>query len=63
MTQIFIQGDRWIDSDIVGAVKESLVAGMQKHDEPGEISRRGLKAPFYTLEFDFVLPRGLKKAA
>jgi len=63
MTQIFIQGDKWIDSDIVGAVKESLVAGMQKHDDPAEIATRGLKAPFYTLEFDFVLPRGMKKAA
>jgi catechol 1,2-dioxygenase len=63
MTQIFLQGDKWIESDVVGAVKDSLVAAMVKHDDPGEIAKRGLKAPFYTLEFDFVLPRAMKKAA
>ena len=63
MTQVFLQGDKWIDSDVVGAVKDSLVAGMAKHEDPAEISKRGLKGPFYTLEFDFVLPRAMKKAA
>jgi catechol 1,2-dioxygenase len=63
MTQVFLQGDKWIDSDVVGAVKDSLIAGMTKHDDPVEISKRGLKQPFYTLEFDFVLPRNMKKAA
>ena len=63
MTQVFLQGDQWIDSDVVGAVKESLVAGMQRHEDAAEIKTRGLKQPFYTLEFDFVLPRGMKKAA
>lgn len=63
ITQVFLQGDPWIDSDVVGAVKDSLIAGMEKHDDPAEISKRGLKKPFYTLEFDFVLPRGMKKAA
>ena len=63
MTQVFLQGDKWIDSDVVGAVKDSLVAGMEKHEDPAEISKRGLKGTFYTLEFDFVLPRAMKKAA
>ena len=36
---------------------------MQKHEDAAEIKKRGLKGPFYTLEFDFVLPRGMKKAA
>ena len=63
MTQVFLQGDQWIESDVVGAVKDSLIAGMTKHDDPAEIGKRGLTHPFYTLEFDFVLPRGMKKAA
>ena len=63
ITQIFLQGDKWIDSDVVGAVKASLIAGMEKHEDAAEIGKRGLKRPFYTLEFDFVLPRGMKKAA
>jgi catechol 1,2-dioxygenase len=63
ITQIFLQGDRWIDSDVVGAVKESLIAGMKRHEDAEAIKARGLQGPFYTLEFDFVLPRGMKKAA
>ncbi len=63
ITQIFLQGDKWIESDVVGAVKESLIAGMELHEDAAEIGKRGLKRPFYTLEFDFVLPRGMKKAA
>jgi catechol 1,2-dioxygenase len=63
ITQVFLQGDPWIDSDVVGAVKESLIAGMEKHNDPAEISKRGLNKPFYTMEFDFVLPRAVKKAA
>jgi catechol 1,2-dioxygenase len=63
ITQVFLQGDKWIDSDVVGAVKESLIAGMQRHEDKAEIAKRGLKHPFYTLEFDFVLPGGVKKAA
>jgi hypothetical protein len=48
---------------VVGAVKDSLIAAMVKHDDPAEIANRGLKAPFYALEFDFILPRAMKKAA
>src|SRR5207249_11195284 len=29
LTQVFLAGDRWIDSDCVGAVKESLVTTLQ----------------------------------
>jgi catechol 1,2-dioxygenase len=63
ITQIFLQGDKWIDSDVVGAVKESLIAGMKRHEDAAEIAQRGFKRPFYTLEFDFVLPRAIKQAA
>jgi catechol 1,2-dioxygenase len=62
-TQIFLQGDKWIESDVVGAVKDSLIVSVKKHDDPVEISKRDLKRTFFTLEFDFVLARGIKKAA
>jgi catechol 1,2-dioxygenase len=63
ITQVFLQGDKWIDSDVVGAVKESLIAGMQRHEDAAEIAKRGLKSPFYKLDFDFVLSHGVKQAA
>jgi catechol 1,2-dioxygenase len=62
-TQVFLKDDPWIDSDVVGAVKQSLIMGMTRHDEAAEIKRRGLAQPFYTLNYDFVLPRDLAKAA
>lgn len=62
-TQIFLAGDPWIDSDVVGAVKRSLVAGLAKHDNPADLRKLGLARPYYTLSYDFVLPRTMAKAA
>ncbi len=62
-TQIFLAGDPWIDSDVVGAVKGSLVVGLEKHDNPADLRKLGLVRPYYTLSYDFVLPRRMAKAA
>jgi len=56
-TQVFLKGSPWIDSDVVGAVKQSLVAGLEKHEDPADLRRRGLERPYFTLHYDFVLPR------
>ena len=38
------------------AVKESLLAHFARHDELDEAAHRfGLRPPFYTVDFDFVL--------
>ena len=44
-TQIYFEGDPWLGSDVVGAVKESLVT---------KLDRQGSHA---TCSYDFVLPR------
>jgi len=62
-TQIFLQGDPWIDSDVVGAVKDSLIVALTKHEEPSDLRKRDLKRPYYTASYDFVLPRVMAKAA
>jgi catechol 1,2-dioxygenase len=62
-TQIFFTGDPWIDSDVVGAVKDSLVVSLQRHDRPEELRNRGVNQPFCTLSYDFVLPRTMAHAA
>jgi catechol 1,2-dioxygenase len=62
-TQLFFTGDPWIDSDVVGAVKQSLIVTLNKHDDPVELKRRGLDQPYYTIAHDFVLPRLMRKAA
>jgi catechol 1,2-dioxygenase len=62
-TQIFFTGDPWIDSDVVGAVKQSLIVSPAKHEDPAEIRKHGLEKPYFTIAYDFVLPRTMRKAA
>ncbi|MGD0073425.1 MAG: dioxygenase [Candidatus Binataceae bacterium] len=62
-TQVFLKDDPWIHSDVVGAVKDSLIVALTKHDDPSELRNKGLKRPYYTASFDFVLPRVVAKAA
>jgi catechol 1,2-dioxygenase len=54
-TQLYMDGDPWIESDVVGAVKAPLVARLTKHDSPGDLVARGLKRPYFTLSYDFTL--------
>ena len=62
-TQLFFTGDPWIDSDVVGAVKQSLIVSLEKHDDPAELKKRESDRPYCTLSYDFALPRLIRKAA
>ncbi len=57
-TEIFVEGDEYLDSDAVFGVKDSLVADFVKHDSADEAKAAGVAAPFYTMNFDFVLEPG-----
>lgn len=59
-THIFDPDDPYIDSDAVFGVKKSLLAEFRKIDDPEAAAKVELSAPFYDVEFDFVLSR--KKA-
>ncbi|HVN91869.1 MAG TPA: dioxygenase [Candidatus Binataceae bacterium] len=62
-TQLFVAGDPYIDSDVVGAVKAPLVIKFERHEKPAELRERGLDRPFYTARYDFVLASAMAKAA
>ncbi len=62
-TQLFLNDDPWIDSDVVGAVKQPLIISLAKHDDPAEMRKRRVDRSFYTLSYDFVLPRLIAKGA
>lgn len=47
-TQIYFEGDPWIDADVVGAVKASLITKLARHDDD-----RG--GSYATCSYDFVL--------
>jgi hydroxyquinol 1,2-dioxygenase len=57
-THVFVAGDQYLASDAVFAVKESLIVDFQRHDSEAEASARGTNAPFWTMEYDFVLMSG-----
>jgi catechol 1,2-dioxygenase len=62
-TQLFFAGDPWLNSDVVGAVKQSLIVAPQKHEDPAEMRKLAIEKPYYTIAYDFDLPRLVRKAA
>jgi protocatechuate 3,4-dioxygenase beta subunit len=62
ITHVFVEGDPYLDSDAVFAVKDSLVARYGKLGA-AEAKKLGLPEKSLKLEFDFKLaPEGAKKA-
>lgn len=61
-THVFAAGDPYLDADAVFGVKESLIAELVRH-EPGT-ARDGTAqtAPFYTVDYDFVLPSATERS-
>lgn len=59
ITHIFVDGDKYLDSDAVFAVKDSLVADFVKNDSTESAAKYGVSVPFYEVYFDF----GLKPVA
>jgi protocatechuate 3,4-dioxygenase beta subunit len=54
-TQLFLAGGAHLDDDTIGAVKPELTGRLEQHDDPEELSRRGLDRPFFTYAYDFAL--------
>jgi catechol 1,2-dioxygenase len=58
VTHIFVEGDEYLDSDAVFAVKNSLIADFSINESAEAAAQYGFTAPFYEVQFDF----GLKPA-
>jgi catechol 1,2-dioxygenase len=54
-TMLYFEGGAHLDNDVISGVKPELVGRLDKHDDPGELRRRGLEAPFFTFAWDFSL--------
>ncbi len=59
ITQIFVDDDEYLETDVVFGVKQPTVGGFQRHDEPDPERFPGVEPPFYTLDYDFRLPEGV----
>ncbi len=60
-THLFVKGDPYLDSDAVFGTKDSLVVDFIRHDSDEEAARYHVTAPFYMVEYDFVLKPRAKK--
>jgi hydroxyquinol 1,2-dioxygenase len=59
VTHVFVNGDKYLDSDVVFGVKDSLIRDFVRH-EPGTAADGSTQdKPYYHLHYDF----GLKPAA
>jgi protocatechuate 3,4-dioxygenase beta subunit len=54
-TELFAEGDPYLDSDAVFGVRASLVVPFVRCEAADEAARLNVPAPFYTVDFDFVL--------
>ena len=62
VTHLFVKGDPYLESDVVFGVKDSLVVEFKRNESQAEAQKLGLKAPFYSASYDFVLrPAGKGK--
>jgi hydroxyquinol 1,2-dioxygenase len=55
ITHVFVEGDPYLDSDAVFAVKDSLIGRYRKVESAEEAAKLGMPCPFHQLEWDFRL--------
>lgn len=58
ISELFVAGDPYIDSDAVFGVKESLTVEFVLHESAADAKQYGRPVPFYTVDYDFVLVPG-----
>lgn len=56
-THMFVAGDRYLESDAVFGVRDSLIVDFVPTDDPATAERLGLANPYHAASHDFVLVR------
>jgi hydroxyquinol 1,2-dioxygenase len=54
-THVFVNGDRYLDSEAVFGVKDSLIADFVRHEAGKAPDGHILDVPYFTMAYDFVL--------
>jgi protocatechuate 3,4-dioxygenase beta subunit len=57
ITQVFVDDDEHLESDVVFGVTRALVGDFRRHDQ-GKPPAAGVRAPWYTLSYRFVMESG-----
>ncbi|MGO4712847.1 intradiol ring-cleavage dioxygenase [Bradyrhizobium sp. 2TAF24] len=58
VTHVFVAGDKYLDSDVVFGVKDSLIREFVRRERGTAPDGRHMDAPFYHLNYDFGLKPG-----
>jgi hydroxyquinol 1,2-dioxygenase len=63
VTHVFEEGDRYLDSDAVFGVKDSLIRRFERHEPGTAPDGRTIERPFLHLHYDFVLKQASSSQA
>jgi hydroxyquinol 1,2-dioxygenase len=58
ISELFVSGDPYIESDAVFGVKDSLIADFVLHESAEDAEKYGRPVPFFSVDYDFVLVPG-----
>ncbi|MBR1221618.1 intradiol ring-cleavage dioxygenase [Bradyrhizobium sp. U87765 SZCCT0131] len=61
VTHVFVAGDKYLDSDVVFGVKDSLIREFVRREAGTAPDGRRMDAPFYHLNYDFGLKPGASR--
>ncbi len=61
-TLLYFRGDPWIDDDSIFSVRDDVTLTLTRQDDPAEMAKRGVAAPFHTGTFDFALEPASERA-
>jgi len=54
-TQLYFEGDRYLDSDVASGVRDGLITSLMRRESAAELAARGLREPYFELTYDLVL--------
>jgi catechol 1,2-dioxygenase len=54
-SQVYFEGDEYLNSDVANAVRDDLVAKLIRREEPKDLAARGLDKPYFEVSLDFIL--------
>ena len=58
ITHVFIEGDKYLDSDVVFGVKDELVARIEKRTDPAMPDGKPAAAPWHLMTYEFRMKPG-----
>ena len=58
ITHVFIEGDKYLDTDVVFGVKDDLVAKIEKHTDPKTPDGKPVSAPWHLMSYEFRMKPG-----